>query len=148
MDGVDVVRTIQEKHPSARIIIVTTYGGDEDIFRSLKAGAKGYLLKDSPRQEIIQAVRNVFVGDHYIPAAIASKISLHAIKPQLTSREVEVIQRLARGESNKEIGMGLFVSEGTVKTHVKSILAKLGATSRTEAASVARRRGFVHDNIP
>ena len=145
MDGVDVVRIVRETRPDARIIIVTTYAGDEGIFRSLKAGAKGCLLKDSPRHEIIEAVRNVFAGGHHIPGSIASKVSQHALKPHLTLREMEVIARMTRGESNKEIGGGLFVSEGTVKTHVKSILAKLNASSRTEAAAIARRRGLIHE---
>jgi two-component system, NarL family, response regulator len=145
MDGVDVVRAIRVRHPDARIVIITTYAGDEDIFRSLRAGAKGYLLKDSPRQQIIEAVRNVFAGQQYIPAAIASKVAEHALSPQLTAREVEVIQRVARGESNKEVGAALSISEGTVKTHVKGVLAKLEATSRTEAVTIARRRGFIRD---
>lgn len=145
LDGVDVVRAVCAKHPDARIVIITTYAGDEDIFHSLKAGAKGYLLKDAPRQQIIEAVRNVFAGEDYIPAAIARKLAQHALKPQLTTREVEVIQRMARGESNKEIGVALSISEGTVKTHVKGVLAKLEATSRTEAVTIARRRGFIRD---
>ena len=144
-DGLETVKTIRAKRPDARIIILTTYGGDEDIFRSLKAGAKGYLLKDAPRQQILEAIRTVHAGDRYIPASIASKAAEHALKPQLTTREVEVLQRMARGESNKEIGAALFVSEGTVKTHVKSILAKLDASSRTEAVTIATRRGFIHD---
>jgi DNA-binding NarL/FixJ family response regulator len=143
MDGLDVVRAIHAKHPDARIVIVTTFAGDEDIFHSLKAGAKGYLLKDAPRQQILEAIRAVYAGSHYVPSAIASKAAEHALKPQLTAREVEVLQRMARGESNKEIGVTLFVSEGTVKTHVKSILAKLNATSRTEAVTIATRRGVI-----
>jgi DNA-binding NarL/FixJ family response regulator len=142
-DGPDVVKTLRAARPSARIIIFTTYGGDEDIFHSLKAGAKGYLLKDAPRQQILEAIRAVYVGESYIPPAIASKVAEHALRPQLTERELEVLQRMARGESNKEIGVALFISEGTVKTHVKSILAKLEAMSRTEAVTIASRRGVI-----
>ncbi len=144
-DGLETVKTIRASHPDARIIILTTYGGDEDIFRSLKAGAKSYLLKDAPRQQILEAIRAVHAGDSYIPADIASKAAEHALKPQVTAREVEVLQRMARGESNKEIGSALSVSEGTVKTHVKSILAKLDAISRTEAVTIAARRGIIHE---
>lgn len=145
LDGLEVVRRIRSRDPAARIVIVTTYDSDEDIFRSLQAGAQGYVLKDAPRQQIIEAVRKVFAGENYIPAAIASKVVEHALNPQLTAREVEVIQRMARGESNKEVGVALSISEGTVKTHVKGLLAKLEATSRTEAVTIARRRGFIRD---
>jgi two-component system NarL family response regulator len=130
-------------HPEARIIILTTYGGDEDIFRSLKAGAKGYLLKDAPRQQILEAIRTVHAGERYLPAAIVSKVAEHALQPELTGREREVLQGMARGKSNKEIGVALSISEGTVKTHVKAILAKLDAVSRTEAVTIAAERGFV-----
>jgi two-component system, NarL family, response regulator len=145
MDGLDVVRAIRATHPHARIVIITTFTGDEDIFRSLKAGAMGYLLKDAPRQQIVQAVRTVSAGEQYIPSSIASKAVEHALRPQVTAREVEVLQRMARGESNKEIGVALFISEGTVKTHVKSVLAKLEATSRTEAVTTATRRGLIRE---
>ena len=144
-DGFETVKTIRAKRPDARIIILTTYDGDEDIFRSLKAGAKGYLLKDAPRQQIMEAVRTVHAGAQYLPDAIATKAAEHALKPQVTTREVEVLHRMARGESNKEIGSALFVSEGTVKTHVKSILAKLDAISRTEAVTIAARRGIIRE---
>jgi two-component system NarL family response regulator len=127
----------------ARIVIITTFTGDEDVFRSLKAGAKGYLLKDASRQQIIEAVRAVYAGENYIPSAIALKAIEHALKPQVTVREVEVLQHMARGESNKEIGAALFVSEDTVKTHVKSILAKLDVASRTEAVTIATARGII-----
>ena len=145
MDGLEVVQTLCAAHPEARIVILTTYGGDEDIFRSLKAGARGYLLKDAPRQQILEAIRTVHAGGRYLPAAIVSKVAEHALRPELTGREREVLQHMARGESNKEIGAALFVSEGTVKTHVKSILAKLDASSRTEAVTIATRRGIIRD---
>jgi two-component system NarL family response regulator len=143
MDGLEVVRTLHAAKPEVRIIILTTFAGDEDIFRSLKAGAKGYLLKDAPRQQILEAIRTVYAGGRYLPPAIASKVVEHALQPELTARELEVLQRMARGASNKEIGVALSVSEGTVKTHVKAILVKLGAVSRTEAVTIAAKRGLV-----
>jgi two-component system, NarL family, response regulator len=145
MDGLEVVQTLCAAHPEARIVILTTYGGDEDIFRSLKAGAKGYLLKDAPRQQILEAIRTVHAGGRYLPAAIVSKVAEHALRPELTGREREVLQGMARGASNKEIGLALSISEGTVKTHVKAILAKLDAVSRTEAVTIATRRGIIRD---
>jgi two-component system NarL family response regulator len=145
LDGLEVVRCIRSRDPAARIVIVSTYDSDEDIFRSLQAGARGYVLKDAPRQQIIEAVRNVFAGENYIPPAIASKVVEHALSPHLTPRELEVIQRMARGESNKEVGAALSICEGTVKTHVKGLLAKLAATSRTEAVTIAKRRGYIRD---
>ena len=143
MDGLEVVQTLCAAHPEARIVILTTYGGDEDIFWSLKAGAKGYLLKDAPRQQILEAIRTVHAGGRYLPAAIVSKVAEHALQPELTEREREVLHRMARGESNKEIGLALSIGEGTVKTHVKAILAKLDAVSRTEAVMIAAGRGLV-----
>jgi len=145
MGGLEVVQTLCAAHPKARIVILTTYGGDEDIFRSLKAGAKGYLLKDAPRQQILEAIRTVHAGGRYLPAAIVSKVAEHALRPELTGREREVLQGMARGASNKEIGLALSISEGTVKTHVKAILAKLDAVSRTEAVTIATRRGIIRD---
>jgi two-component system, NarL family, response regulator len=143
MGGLEVVRTLRAAYPEARIIILTTYGGDEDIFRSLEAGARGYLLKDAPRQQILEAIRTVHAGERYLLPAIASKVAEHALQPELTGREREVLQRMARGKSNKEIGAALSISEGTVKTHVKAILAKLHAVSRTEAVMIAAGRGLV-----
>jgi DNA-binding NarL/FixJ family response regulator len=145
MDGLETVKAIREERADARIIILTTYSGEEDIFRTLKAGAKGYLLKDAPRQQILEAIRAVHAGDRYLPAEIASKAAEHALKPEVSTREREVLERIARGESNKEIGAALHVSEGTVKTHVKSILTKLDAISRTEAVTIANRRGIIRD---
>jgi two-component system NarL family response regulator len=143
MDGLEVVRRIHSQQPGARIVMVTTYDSDEDIFLSLKAGAQGYLLKDAPRQQILEAIRLVHAGQRYIPANVAIKMAEHIARPELTEREMEVLRRMARGESNKEIGAALFISEGTVKTHVKSILTKLEAAGRTEAVAIAARRGLV-----
>ncbi len=142
-DGFQVVTELMEDDPNARIIIITTYDGDEDIRRSLKAGAKAYLLKDSPRQEIWNTIRLVHAGQSSMSPAVAAKIAESFSKPELSGREKEVLHLMALGKSNKEIGINLHISEGTVKTHVKGILSKLNAMSRTEAIAIASKRGLV-----
>lgn len=143
LDGVAVVQHVLEHHPKARLLIMTTYDGDEDIFRSLSQGAKGYILKDAPRQEILFAIRAVSEDRSYTSSTIATKALQRMIKPSLTQRELDVLQLLAQGRSNKDIGRRLAITEGTAKTHVKAILTKLDAISRTEAVAVAHRRGLV-----
>jgi len=133
VDGVTVVQRVLESHPKARILIMTTYDGDEDIFRSLSQGAKGYLLKDAPRQEILSAIRAVSEDRPYTSSSIAAKALQRMSKPSLTQRELDVLQLLAQGRSNKDIARRLQITEGTAKTHVKAILTKLDAISRTEA---------------
>jgi two-component system, NarL family, response regulator len=142
-DGVAVVEEVMEKHPKARLLIMTTYDGDEDIFKSLSRGAKGYLLKDAPRQEILTAIRAVAADQPYTSFAIAAKALQRMVRPSLTQRELDVLQQIAQGRSNKDIGRQLHISEGTAKTHVKAILTKLDAISRTEAVAVAHKRGLV-----
>jgi DNA-binding NarL/FixJ family response regulator len=142
-DGVAVVQEVLERHPKARLLIMTTYDGDEDIFRSLSQGAKGYLLKDAPRQEILAAIRAVAADQPYTSSSVAAKALQRMARPSLTQRELDVLQLLALGRSNKDIGRRLQISEGTAKTHVKAILTKLDAISRTEAVSVAHKRGLV-----
>lgn len=143
-DGVAVVEQVLGVNPKARLLIMTTFDGDEDIFRCLSQGAKGYLLKDSPRQEILNAIRAVSQDQPYTSSSIAAKALQRMAKPNLTKREVDVIQLLAQGRSNKDIARRLSITEGTAKTHVKSILLKLDAISRTEAVAVAHKRGLVH----
>ena len=143
-DGVAVVEHVLQVSPKARLLIMTTFDGDEDIFRSLSQGAKGYILKDSPRQEILAAIRAVSQDQPYTSSSIAAKAVQRMAKPNLTKREVDVIQLLAQGRSNKDIARRLNITEGTAKTHVKSILTKLDAISRTEAVAVAHKRGLVH----
>lgn len=143
-DGVTVVQRVLEAHPQARLLIMTTYDGDEDIFRSLSQGAKGYLLKDAPRQEILSAIRAVSEDRPYTSSSIAAKALQRMAKPSLTQRELDVLQLLAQGRSNKDIARRLSITEGTAKTHVKAILAKLDAISRTEAVAVAHKRGLIH----
>jgi two-component system, NarL family, response regulator len=143
-DGVSVVEAVLEKHSKARVLIMTTYDGDEDIFKSLSRGAMGYLLKDAPRQEILAAIRAVAVDQPYTSGAIASKALQRMARPSLTQRERDVLQQLSEGRSNKDIGRRLKITEGTAKTHVKAILTKLDAMSRTEAVAVAHKRGLIH----
>lgn len=143
-DGVSVVQKVLADHPKARLLIMTTYDGDEDIFRSLSQGAKGYLLKDAPRQEILSAIRAVSEDRPYTSSSVAAKAVQRMAKPSLTQRELDVLQQLAQGRSNKDIARRLAITEGTAKTHVKSILTKLDAISRTEAVAVAHKRGLVH----
>jgi two-component system, NarL family, response regulator len=142
-DGVSVVQEVLERDPKARLLIMTTYDGDEDIFRCLSQGAKGYLLKDAPRQEILSAIRAVSEDRPYTSSSIAAKALQRMGRPSLTGREVGVLQLLAEGRSNKDIARQLGIGEGTAKTHVKSILTKLDAISRTEAVAVAHKRGLI-----
>lgn len=143
IDGIQVVRTVMAAHPEAHIVIITIRDSDEDIVLGLKAGATGYLLKCASRNEILSAIRKASAGERYIPENVAVKLAAHVTKPILTDREMDTLQQVALGKSNKEIGAALFICEGTVKTHVKSLLAKLDAMSRTEAVAIAARRGLV-----
>ena len=143
-DGVAVVQRVMELNPKACLLIMTTYDGDEDIFRCLSQGAKGYLLKDAPRQEILSAIRAVSEGRPYASSSVAAKALQRMAKPSLTQRESDVLQLVAQGRSNKDIARRLEITEGTAKTHVKAILTKLDAISRTEAVAVAHKRGMIH----
>jgi len=143
-DGVGVMQHLIQSEPDARVLIMTTYDGDEDIFRSLSHGARGYILKDAPRQEILTAIRAINEDRTYTSSTVASKALMRMGKPSLTQREIEVLQLVAEGRSNKDIARRLDITEGTAKTHVKGILTKLDAISRTEAVAVAHRRGLVH----
>lgn len=142
LDGVGVVARVRTEDPAARILVVTTYDTDDDIVRSLRAGARGYLLKDAPSQEIVTAVRAVARGEMYLPAPVAAKFVLSASRPELTPREQQILMLMVSGQSNKEIGRALSIEETTVKSHVKSLFGKLGVSSRTEAAAEAARRGI------
>jgi two-component system NarL family response regulator len=142
-DGLDVVRTLLAERPDARILIVTTYDTDEDIYNSLRAGARGYLLKDSPREIIMEAVQEVLAGGTYTPAHIATKLVSRLGSSPLSARELDVLRLVADGRTNKEIGAQLSIGGGTVKTHLANLLAKLDAHSRTEAVARARQRGYL-----
>jgi two-component system NarL family response regulator len=143
MDGVDAIAAIRKQVPTARIIVLTTYDHDEDIYRSLQAGARAYLLKDAPREELLACIRTVHAGQTYLPSAIAAKLAHRRNDSALTAREIEVMDLMADGKANKEIAAALRVSEGTVKSHVNAILKKLDAVDRTEAVIIAFRRGIV-----
>jgi DNA-binding NarL/FixJ family response regulator len=144
LGGVEAVAQIRRKYPVARIIVLTTFDGDEDIYRALQAGAKGYLLKGMFGEELIEAIRAVHAGKTRIPSPIAERLADRMGGPALTSRELEVLKQIVAGRSNKEIGAELSISEATVKTHINSILGKLGVTDRTQAATTALQRGIVH----
>ena len=143
LDGVGAIKEIRELDEYAHIVVLTTYDGDEDIYRAIKAGAKAYLLKDTARDALVDTVRRVRAGETYLPPQLAAKLAERVSGQALSPREIEVLQRMAVGKSNKEIGTELFISEGTVKTHIKSIFSKLDVVSRTEAVATATRRGLI-----
>ena len=142
MNGVEEIASIHYEFPDARIVILTTYDGDEDIYRGLQAGAKAYLLKDTPCEELLTAIRNVFKGRSHIPNAVGAKLAERIDYPQLSPREFDVIKLMTQGKSNREIGQALCISEGTVKFHVNNILSKLQVNDRTQAVITALKRGI------
>ena len=143
-DGLHAITELMTRNPpKPRIIVMTTYESEEDIRRTLKAGAKGFLAKGTAPQQIRDAVRKVAKGESLLPPSIASKLAASMTHPELSERELQVLQYMANGRSNKEIGQVLYISENTVKAHVKSILAKLDAMGRTEAIAVALKRGLI-----
>jgi two-component system NarL family response regulator len=142
--GVEAIERIRAKWPAARVIVLTTFDGDEDIYRAVQAGAKAYLLKGMSVEELISTIRLVHQGRVRIPAAIAEKLAERMAGPELTPRELGVLQLIVRGRSNKEIGSDLAISEATVKTHINSLLGKLGVNDRTQASTAAIQRGIVH----
>ena len=143
MDGVSAIQAIRHEDSRAIIVILTTYAGEADIFRGVSAGAKGYVLKDIEPKQLIECLRQVAVGGTHIPPVIAMKLTNHLSSEALTVRETEVLTQVADGFSNAEIASRLFISEATVKAHMKSVLGKLDATSRTEAVALAARRGII-----
>lgn len=144
LDGVGAIAQIREQYPNARIIILTTYDGDEDIYRGLQAGAMGYLLKDVPADELITAIHAVNEGRKYVLPQVAMKLTQRLNSSTLTDREAAVLQRLAQGRSNQAISNDLAITEGTVKFHVNNILHKLGVSDRTQAVIMGIKRGLVH----
>ena len=146
MDGLDVIAEVSNAKLESKVIIMTTFESEEDVHRAMKAGARGYLLKDSSQEEILDAIRRVSLGETYLPARIVQKVAEGMRKPELSPREIEVLQWVAAGKSNKEIGTQLFIAEGTVKTHVKNVLEKLSVVGRTGAIREAVRRGLVRLN--
>lgn len=143
MDGVELTKAMREVNTNARVILLTTYDTDEEIFRGLRAGASSYLLKDVDSAKLADTIRSVHAGRKEIPPEIAAKLADHVASETLTPRQEEVLRGVAEGKSNLEIAKALFVSEGTVKAHVKAILQKLGARDRTQAITIAIKRGLV-----
>lgn len=143
MDGVEAISAICEKDPAARLIVVTIYQSEEDIYRALRAGARGILLKDAPAEEIVECIRAVARGKTWIPPEVGAKLAKRVTVRELTPREMEVMHAVAKGKSNKEIGVALDISESTVKVHVTHILEKLQASGRTDAIGLAVNRGLV-----
>ena len=144
LDGVDAIYAIRAADPYARIVVLTTFDGDEDIYRGMRAGAKSYLLKDVRREELFQCIREVHAGKTFVPPAIAAKLAEHLPSQKLSPRELEVLRLLADGKPNKLIGAALSISEVTVKSHVQGVFRKLNVLSRTEAIAVATRKGLLH----
>jgi DNA-binding NarL/FixJ family response regulator len=143
MSGIDALIAIRTQHPRARIIMLTTFEGDAEIRRALQAGAQGYMLKSMPPKKLVDVIRMVHSGLKYIPTEIAAQLAEHLGEEQLTKREIDVLEKIADGRRNREIAELLFISEETVKGHVKHIIEKLGASDRTEAVSIALRRGII-----
>lgn len=144
LNGIDVMIAIRVEFPEARIIMLTTFEGDVEIQRALEAGARGYLLKNMPPSELAQVIRQVHAGKKRIPPEIAAQLAEHMSDDNLTAREVEVLQQIAGGNRNRDIGDLLHISEETVKVHIKHIMDKLGAKDRTQAIAIAVRRGIIH----
>ena len=143
MSGIDALIAIRSEFPEARVLILTTFEGDAEIQRALEAGARGYLLKTMPPADLIDAIRQVHAGKKRIPPEIAAQLAEHASDEDLTGRELEVLREVAGGSRNHEIASRLFISEETVKVHVKHIMEKLGAHDRTQAVAIAIRRGII-----
>ena len=143
LGGIDVMIAIRSEFPDARAIVLTTFAGDVDVERALKAGARGYLLKSMPSQQMLDTIRQVHSGKKVIPAEIAARLAEHLGEEALSQRELEVLQHVAAGNRNRDIGAKLFIAEETVKVHVKHIMDKLGAHDRTQSVAIAARRGII-----
>ena len=143
MSGIDILIAIRTEFPKARIIMLTTFEGDVEIHRALQAGARGYVLKNMPPSQLLDVIRQVHAGKKRIPPEIASQLAEHMSDESLTEREVEVLRQVAEGNRNRDIAKHLFISEETVKVHIKHIMEKLGATDRTQAVAIGVRRGII-----
>ena len=143
ISGIDALIAIRTEFPNARIIMLTTFEGDVEIHRALKAGARGYMLKSMPPSDLLEVIRHVHSGKTGIPAEIASQLAEHMGDEALTEREVEVLREIANGNRNRHIAEKLFISEQTVKVHIKHIMEKLGASDRTQAVAIGVRRGIL-----
>lgn len=143
MNGIEALTAIRNEFPEARVIILTTFEGDVEIHRALEAGARGYLLKSMPPRELLDGIRQVHAGKKRIPPEIVAQLAEHLSDEGLTAREVEVLRAIAGGNRNRDIAEHLFISEETVKVHVKHVMEKLGASDRTEAVAIGLRRGII-----
>jgi two-component system NarL family response regulator len=145
LNGLGATRQILSEFPTARILLFTTYDGDEDIYRAMHAGARGYILKDAAQEDLFKAIRAIHAGLRYLSPPVGAKLAESQVSRGLTDRERQILKLLAEGQANKEISAVTGISESTVKTHVASIIEKLGVKSRTEAALIAEKRGFLRD---
>jgi len=143
LSGIDALIAIRSEFPEARIVMLTTFNGDVDIQRALKAGAYGYMLKSSPRRELIETIRKVHSGKKSVPPDVAAHLVEHWTGESLTEREIDVLRQIVDGNRNKDIAGRLFISEETVKVHIRHIMEKLGASDRTQAVTIAARRGII-----
>jgi DNA-binding NarL/FixJ family response regulator len=143
LNGIEAIIGIRTEFPNARIIVLTTYTGDVQVLRALKAGARGYVLKGEVHRDLLETIRAVHGGQKRIPAEVAAQLADHAAEDDLTSRELDVLRLIATGNANKEIACQLSISEETVKSHVTNILAKLGANDRTHAVTIGLKRGII-----
>jgi len=144
MSGIDAIIAIRAEFADARLIVLTTFEGDVEIQRALEAGARGYMLKSMPPKELVEVIRQVHAGKKWIPTQVAAQLAEHVSDEELTSREIEVLRRVAEGNRNRDIAERLFITEETVKVHVKHIMEKLGASDRTQAVAIGIRRGIIH----
>ncbi len=141
--GIDAMNAVRAEFPQARVIILTTFEGDVEIQRALEAGARGYMLKSMPPKELVEVIRQVYAGKKRIPAQLAAQLAEHMSDEDLTPREIEVLKHIAGGNRNRDIAEKLFVTEETVKVHIKHIMEKLGASDRTQAVAIGVRRGII-----
>jgi DNA-binding NarL/FixJ family response regulator len=142
--GIDAMIAIRAEFPKARIIMLTTFEGDVEIQRALEAGARGYMLKSMPPKELVEVIRQVHAGEKRIPLQVAAQLAEHISDEALTDREIEVLSQIAGGNRNRDIAEKLFITEATVKVHIKHIIEKLGASDRTQAVAIGLRRGIIH----
>lgn len=142
-DGIQTIKALIARDPAARVLVLTTFDNEEDIFHALESGARGYLLKDTTKEELIAAVLQIHQGERYLPQAVASRLADRLVRPSLTPRELDVLRLVSRGRTNKEMASAMFISEETVKTHMKSLFQKLGVHDRAEAVSVSLQRGLI-----
>ena len=143
LNGIEAIIGIRSEFPNARIIVLTTYAGDAQVLRALRAGAQGYILKGHVRRELLDTIRAVHAGQKRIPPEVAAELAEHAIEDELSARELDVLRLIATGNANKEIACQLAIAEDTVKSHVTNILAKLGANDRTHAVTIGLKRGII-----